>query len=269
MGIAIDMVGRPLTVATAATATCRRSSTRCSTNTANGSPRASSRTPASRSPTRTWHATTTRFKASSRGCWALAGGCSWPASTTTRSAWARSSPSTTRPLRSSGCTSVPQPRGSASAGAILARLVQDARAERYATVRLETLRFMTTAQAMYRAFGFVEVPRFDGSEAATRGARPVHHLHGARPRRRTPGRKRSAGVSVAGERGAQLVEREGAGDRGAGLASGCKPPGGKPEQRLGRERRALPPPPRLTSGASRRCRRPRVRSGARGRTSSL
>jgi GNAT superfamily N-acetyltransferase len=50
--------------------------------------------------------------------------------------------------------------------AILARLVRDARAERYATVRLETLRFMTTAHALYRAFGFVETAKFDGSEAA-------------------------------------------------------------------------------------------------------
>ncbi|MET1053506.1 MAG: GNAT family N-acetyltransferase [Mycetocola sp.] len=48
--------------------------------------------------------------------------------------------------------------------AILLRLVQDAGAEGYATVRLETLRFMTTARAIYRAFGFVEVARFDGSE---------------------------------------------------------------------------------------------------------
>ena len=50
------------------------------------------------------------------------------------------------------------------------------------------------------------------------------------------GRERSAGVLVAGERGAQLVKRDSAADRRASLASGCKPPGGKPEQRLGRER---------------------------------
>jgi GNAT superfamily N-acetyltransferase len=66
----------------------------------------------------------------------------------------------------------PAARGLGVGRAILLRLVQDARAERYATVRLETLRFMTTAQAMYRAFGFVEVPRFDGSEAATAALDP-------------------------------------------------------------------------------------------------
>jgi GNAT superfamily N-acetyltransferase len=50
--------------------------------------------------------------------------------------------------------------------AILTRLVQDARTEGYATVRLETLRFMTAALAMYHSFGFVEIARFDGSEVA-------------------------------------------------------------------------------------------------------
>lgn len=66
----------------------------------------------------------------------------------------------------------PAAQGLGVGRAILTRLVQDARAERYATVRLETLRFMTTAQAMYRAFGFVDVPRFDGSEAADSGLDP-------------------------------------------------------------------------------------------------
>jgi GNAT superfamily N-acetyltransferase len=60
----------------------------------------------------------------------------------------------------------PAAQGLGIGRAILARLVHDARAEGYATVRLETLRFMTTAQAMYRAFDFVEVVRFNGSEAA-------------------------------------------------------------------------------------------------------
>ena len=60
----------------------------------------------------------------------------------------------------------PAAQGLGVGRAILARLVQDARTEGYATVRLETLRFMTAAQAMYRAFGFVDVARFDGSEAA-------------------------------------------------------------------------------------------------------
>ena len=50
--------------------------------------------------------------------------------------------------------------------ALLQRLVDDARNERYVTVRLETLRFMSAALAMYRSFGFVEVARFEGSETA-------------------------------------------------------------------------------------------------------
>ena len=60
----------------------------------------------------------------------------------------------------------PAAQGLGVGRALLARLVQDARAERYATVRLETLRFMTTAHAMYRAVGFADVGRFDGTEAA-------------------------------------------------------------------------------------------------------
>jgi GNAT superfamily N-acetyltransferase len=67
----------------------------------------------------------------------------------------------------------PAAQGLGVGRAILARLVQDARAEGYATVRLETLRFMTTAQAMYRAFDFVEVARFDGSEAANTVLEPL------------------------------------------------------------------------------------------------
>jgi ribosomal protein S18 acetylase RimI-like enzyme len=66
----------------------------------------------------------------------------------------------------------PAARGLGVGRAILTRLLQEARAARYATVRLETLRFMTTAQAMYRAFDFVEVGRFDGSEAATAELEP-------------------------------------------------------------------------------------------------
>jgi ribosomal protein S18 acetylase RimI-like enzyme len=60
----------------------------------------------------------------------------------------------------------PAAQGRGVGRAMLARLVEDARSEGYVTVRLETVRFMTTAQALYRSFGFVEVARFDGSEAA-------------------------------------------------------------------------------------------------------
>jgi GNAT superfamily N-acetyltransferase len=66
----------------------------------------------------------------------------------------------------------PQAQGIGVGRAILARLVHDARAEGYTTIRLETLRLMTRAQAMYRAFGFVEVPRFDGSETANTALEP-------------------------------------------------------------------------------------------------
>jgi GNAT superfamily N-acetyltransferase len=60
----------------------------------------------------------------------------------------------------------PAARGRGVGRALLSRLVQDAKAEGYAVLRLETVRFMTIARAMYRDFGFVEVARFDGSETA-------------------------------------------------------------------------------------------------------
>jgi GNAT superfamily N-acetyltransferase len=67
----------------------------------------------------------------------------------------------------------PPAQGLGVGRAIFAQLIQDARAEGYATVRLETLRFMTAAQAMYRAAGFVETPRFDGSETANTALDPL------------------------------------------------------------------------------------------------
>jgi ribosomal protein S18 acetylase RimI-like enzyme len=67
----------------------------------------------------------------------------------------------------------PRAQGRGVGRAVLARLLQDARAERYRTARLETLRFMTTAQALYRASGFVEVARFDGSETTNTGLEPL------------------------------------------------------------------------------------------------
>jgi ribosomal protein S18 acetylase RimI-like enzyme len=66
----------------------------------------------------------------------------------------------------------PAARGLGVGRAILTRLLQEARAERYEIVRLETLRFMTSAQAMYRAFDFVEIGRFEGSEAASAALEP-------------------------------------------------------------------------------------------------
>ena len=67
----------------------------------------------------------------------------------------------------------PAAQGLGVGRAILHRLLQDASAEGYATVRLETLRFMTTARAMYRAAGFVEAARFAGSEAAGTALDPL------------------------------------------------------------------------------------------------
>jgi ribosomal protein S18 acetylase RimI-like enzyme len=67
----------------------------------------------------------------------------------------------------------PAAQGLGAGRSVVARLLLDATAETYATVRLETLRFMTIAQAMYRAFGFVEVRAFDGSEAANTLLEPL------------------------------------------------------------------------------------------------
>jgi GNAT superfamily N-acetyltransferase len=66
----------------------------------------------------------------------------------------------------------PAAQGRGVGRAILSRLLDDARAEGYATARLETLRFMTAAEAMYRAVGFVDVSIFDGSEVAGTGLEP-------------------------------------------------------------------------------------------------
>jgi GNAT superfamily N-acetyltransferase len=58
----------------------------------------------------------------------------------------------------------PAAQGLGAGRALLSHLVEEATAEGYATARLESLRFMTTALALYRAFGFVETAIFDGSE---------------------------------------------------------------------------------------------------------
>lgn len=57
----------------------------------------------------------------------------------------------------------PAYRGRGIARALIEELM--ARAEGYRTLRLETADFMTEAQALYRAVGFVDVGMFDGGEA--------------------------------------------------------------------------------------------------------
>jgi GNAT superfamily N-acetyltransferase len=67
----------------------------------------------------------------------------------------------------------PVVRGRGVGRALLQRLVDDARAEGYRTARLESLRFMIEAHALYRSLGFVDTEMFDGSEAAMSGLEGV------------------------------------------------------------------------------------------------
>ena len=63
----------------------------------------------------------------------------------------------------------PAYRGLGIARALLSRVVEDARAEGYRILRLETADFMTGAQSLYRSVGFADVTMFDGGEAAKIG----------------------------------------------------------------------------------------------------
>ena len=63
----------------------------------------------------------------------------------------------------------PVVRGRGVARVLLRELLDAARTEGFDTVRLESLRFMTAAHALYRSEGFVETPPFAGSEAAGAG----------------------------------------------------------------------------------------------------
>ncbi|MBL7259637.1 GNAT family N-acetyltransferase [Paractinoplanes lichenicola] len=63
----------------------------------------------------------------------------------------------------------PQARGQGVGRAILLRLLTDARANGYATARLETGTFMREAHGLYRSVGFRDRPIFDNTEAALSG----------------------------------------------------------------------------------------------------
>jgi ribosomal protein S18 acetylase RimI-like enzyme len=59
----------------------------------------------------------------------------------------------------------PSYRGMGIARGLIDRLITDARADGYRTLRLETADFMTAAQELYQSVGFREVRAFDGGEA--------------------------------------------------------------------------------------------------------
>ena len=61
---------------------------------------------------------------------------------------------------------LPHHQGHGIGRRILQWLLDDARELGYRSARLETATFMTEAQALYRSFGFVNVPAFAGSETA-------------------------------------------------------------------------------------------------------
>lgn len=65
----------------------------------------------------------------------------------------------------------PAGRGTGAGKAILEALLAAARADGYERVRLDSLEFMTTAHALYRRLGFVDIPPYAESEIAE-GFRP-------------------------------------------------------------------------------------------------
>jgi GNAT superfamily N-acetyltransferase len=66
----------------------------------------------------------------------------------------------------------PPARGRGIGRAILERLLADARAIGYQVARLETIKFMTEAHALYRSRGFQDRPIFDNTEAGLSGLEP-------------------------------------------------------------------------------------------------
>ena len=63
---------------------------------------------------------------------------------------------------------VPRFRGRHISSAILDRLIAEARAMGAATLRLDTCRFMSDAQRLYRSRGFAERSRYEGTEIPAR-----------------------------------------------------------------------------------------------------
>jgi GNAT superfamily N-acetyltransferase len=67
----------------------------------------------------------------------------------------------------------PRARGQGLGRAILERLLDDARTIGYRVARLETVGFMTEAQALYRSEGFLDTPIFENTEASMSGLESV------------------------------------------------------------------------------------------------
>ena len=63
----------------------------------------------------------------------------------------------------------PAARGLGISRVLLTRLIEDASECGYDRVRLDTMAFMTAAQALYRSMGFVDVAPYDQSESARAG----------------------------------------------------------------------------------------------------
>ncbi|OKH76887.1 MAG: GNAT family N-acetyltransferase [Mycolicibacterium mageritense] len=70
----------------------------------------------------------------------------------------------------------PSARGLGIGRALLDRLLDVARFERFDVVRLETASFMTAALRLYRSAGFRDAPQFADSETATSGMKGIVFL---------------------------------------------------------------------------------------------
>ncbi|CAB4882120.1 MAG: GNAT family N-acetyltransferase [Actinobacteria bacterium] len=63
----------------------------------------------------------------------------------------------------------PDYRGGGHARRLVEQVITDARDLNYTSVVLESLNFMADAQALYRSLGFLDIPRFDGTEGGAHG----------------------------------------------------------------------------------------------------